>query len=246
MDSTNKGLISSSCVIGIALIFSVALGAHAFSKAKTLGNSMAVTGSAEKLVDSDTVKWSVSLVRTVQASQQLTVGRLLNADRVVFMDLLKTIGIDESSVSVQPMNISSNMEYNSQTGQSVLSGYTANQTIVIESGKVSEVGTLAQTAAATLGEKGVNASTQNIEYYYGKLTDVKLELLTQATQNAKARAEAIIRGGGGHLGQVRSADTGVFQVTAVNSADLSDYGTYDTSAMKKKVTAVVHVTFGLN
>ena len=245
MEPSNKSLTIAASILGIALILSVALGAHAFSKAKRLGNTMAVTGSAEKLVDSDTVKWSVSLARTVSPSEQLTVGRLLNADRVVFMNLIKTIGLDESSVSIQPMNIFPNMEYNSQTGQSVLVGYTASQMLVIESSKVNEVGTLAQNASATLGEKSVNASTQSIEYYYGKLTDVKLELLTEATKNARARAEAIISGGGGHLGQVRSADTGVFQITAVNSADLSDYGTYDTSAMKKKVTAVVHVTFGL-
>jgi hypothetical protein len=38
---------------------------------------------------------------------------------------------------------------------------------------------------------------------------------------------------------------GVLQVTAVNSMDVSDYGTYDTSALKKRVTAVVRAAFAV-
>jgi hypothetical protein len=40
-------------------------------------------------------------------------------------------------------------------------------------------------------------------------------------------------------------DVGVFQVTAPNSTDVSDYGVYDTSTLRKDVTAVVNVTFAL-
>jgi hypothetical protein len=34
-------------------------------------------------------------------------------------------------------------------------------------------------------------------------------------------------------------------VTAPNSTDVSDYGVYDTSTLRKDVTAVVNVTFAL-
>jgi len=42
---------------------------------------------------------------------------------------------------------------------------------------------------------------------------------------------------------LKSADMGVFQVTAVNSVDVSDYGSYDTSAFEKQITAVVRRSF---
>lgn len=246
MESASKNpIVVASTVIGLSLLLSVALGAAAFAKSKTLGNTMMVTGSSEKVVDSDTVKWSIWLSATGAPSERASVGRALNADRASFMKLLGTIGIDEASVSIQPMSINPDYTYNNQTGASTLTGYTASQVLVVESSKVDEVGKLAESAAGTLAEQGVNMSTNSLEYYYNKLADVKLELLTAATENARDRAEAIITGGGGHLGAVRSADTGVFQVTGVNSADLSDYGTYDTSSPKKKVTAVVHISFGL-
>ncbi|MDP3244895.1 MAG: hypothetical protein Q8M83_04545 [bacterium] len=38
---------------------------------------------------------------------------------------------------------------------------------------------------------------------------------------------------------------GMFQVTAVNSTDVADYGFYDSSVIEKKVTAVVRAAFTL-
>lgn len=229
-------LVLMACILGFSYN-------HAHS---TEYKSMNVTGSAQKIVDADTVKWSVTLSKTVPPSNQADAGRKLNTDREAFLHLLAASGIEANEVSIQPMSLSdvySTVDY--KTGQTALTGYSASQVLVIESSHVSNVETLSQNASVTMAEKGANLSTQNTEYYYGKLADLKLELLTAATRNARERGLAILSGGGGSLGDVTSADTGVFQVTAVNSADLSDYGTYDTSSPKKKVTAVVHATFKL-
>ena len=56
----------------------------------------------------------------------------------------------------------------------------------------------------------------------------------------------LIAASGGRLGSLRGVDVGVFQVTSPNSTDVSDYGTYDTSTLRKDVTAVVNVTFALH
>lgn len=132
------------------------------------------------------------------------------------------------------------------TGQMALTGYSATQALVIESSMVSELQGLSHGASVAMVEKNVTLSTQGLEYYFSKLPDLKFELLTAATKNARARSEVILIGGGsGSLGQILSADTGVFQVTAVNSADLSDYGAYDTISPHEKVTAIVHAAFRL-
>jgi hypothetical protein len=206
---------------------------------------MTVTGSTERLVESDTVKWSVLLSHTVTDTSQADAGRKLDTDRQAFITFLTTAGIAKESVSIQPMSLSDVITtIDFKTGQTAVTGYSASQTLVIETNKVKEIADLSQSASVAMAEKGVTLSTQSLEYYFSKLADLKLELLTAATKNARARGEAILAGGGnGTLGQITSADTGVFQVTAVNSADLSDYGTYDTASPSKKVTAVVHATF---
>lgn len=231
------GMIGAALSIGFSYIH-----AHPIEP-----KSMNVTGSAERLVDSDTVKWSLTLSQTVSPTDRAEAGRQLDKDRTAFLAYLNAAGVDRSSVSIQPMSISDDYTtIDFKTGQTGLTSYTAKQSLIIESSNVNVVGSLAERATVEMAEKGINLSTDAVEYYFNKLADVKLQLLTDATKNARARGEAILAGGGGSLGGVVSADTGVFQVTAVNSADLSDYGMYDTTSPRKKVTAVVHASFVLN
>jgi hypothetical protein len=84
-----------------------------------------------------------------------------------------------------------------------------------------------------------------LEYYYNKLADLRLDLLTKATENAKERAQRIAQSTGAQINFLQSAATGVFQVTAKNSVDVSDYGVYDTTSIDKKITAVVKTSFSL-
>jgi hypothetical protein len=50
---------------------------------------------------------------------------------------------------------------------------------------------------------------------------------------------------GNRVGGVRSADTGVFQLTPCNSTVVSSGGSYDTTSIEKDLTAVVLVKFGI-
>ncbi len=81
------------------------------------------------------------------------------------------------------------------------------------------------------------------EYYLQSLPAIKLDMLAEATKNAQVRADKIASSTGARIGRVESANMGVFQVTTVNSTDISDYGTYDTTSINKKVTAIVRTDF---
>jgi hypothetical protein len=122
------------------------------------------------------------------------------------------------------------------------SGYIIAQQIVVNSSEVDKVTKLAQDST-TLLNQGIIFTSQPVEYYYSKLNDLKIDLLAKATENARARAEKIAESSGGKIGKIKSADMGVFQITAVNSTDISDYGSYDTSARQKSVMAVVRTSF---
>ena len=47
------------------------------------------------------------------------------------------------------------------------------------------------------------------------------------------------------VGKIRSAKMGVFQITPVDSNDVSDSGYNDLSSIEKKVTAVANVSFAI-
>jgi len=83
------------------------------------------------------------------------------------------------------------------------------------------------------------------EFFYMKLDELKLEMLAKATENAKQRAEKMAGSTGNRIGVMRSAKMGVFQITPVNSTEVSDWGVNDTTSLEKRVTAVVNVSFAI-
>ena len=70
-------------------------------------------------------------------------------------------------------------------------------------------------------------------------------MLTKASENARQRAESMVKATGNKIGFMRSAKMGVFQITPANSTEISDYGVNDITSLDKKVTAVVSASFSI-
>jgi len=81
------------------------------------------------------------------------------------------------------------------------------------------------------------------EFFYSQLADLKIKLLQQATTDAKARAAAMLKATHNKPGKIQSVQMGVFQITPVDSTNVSDMGISDTTTIEKKVTAVANVNF---
>ena len=82
-----------------------------------------------------------------------------------------------------------------------------------------------------------------MEYYYSKLPEARVELLANAVADSKARAEQLAKAGGKAIGPLQSASSGVVQVMAPNSVEVSDYGMYDTSSINKEIMVTVKASF---
>src|SRR5690606_40695998 len=65
--------------------------------------------------------------------------------------------------------------------------------------------------------KGIQFYSQSPRYYYTKLADLKIEMISKATADAKHRADMIAENSGGKLGELISAKMGIFQITGQNS-----------------------------
>ena len=248
-------IIWAAAIIGFCLIAATAVGADSFYKSKQLSNVLSVTGSAEKIVSSDTVKWQSGLSRSVDANGLKQGSASMKNDIEIVKKYFKDSGVQDFEISVDPVTVSPVCEsqnntfydkYGSQTcGTGRITGYNLQQVIVVESNRVLEVGNLSRAASDYFISQGLVFNTQNLEYYYSKLADLRLELLSQATQDAKLRAEKIAESTGKKIDSLQAASMGVFQVTSKNSVEVSDYGTYDTSSFEKKVTGVVRTSFSL-
>ncbi|MEI7451895.1 MAG: SIMPL domain-containing protein [Candidatus Falkowbacteria bacterium] len=255
MENKNR-LVLAMGALGLSLIVATALGAFVFYKVKSSeGSVLSVTGSADQIISSDTVKWTSAFSRNV-APDKLKDGNVqIATDLKTIMAYFKQSGVADNEITVNPVTISplcdsqNNVIYdktgNPNCAGNNISGYSLQESIIVESSRVNDITDLTRKSSDYLIAKGLVFSTQSLEYYYNKLADLRLELLTKATENAKERATRIAQSTGAKINFLQSAATGVFQVTAKNSVDVSDYGVYDTTSIDKKITAVVKASFSL-
>ena len=123
-------------------------------------------------------------------------------------------------------------------------GYLMTQRFEVSSKEVDRIDQLSRQATELINE-GIPLESNTPEYIYTQLNKLRIEMIAEATKDAKARAEAIANNTDSRVGSIRSAKTGVFQITPKYSTDVSDQGVYDTTTLEKDITAVVSVNFGM-
>jgi hypothetical protein len=95
--------------------------------------------------------------------------------------------------------------------------------------------------------KGISLYSEPPRYYYTKLADLKIKMISEATEDARIRAEQISEKSGSSLGDLQSATMGVFQITGQNSDEEYSWGgTFNTSAKEKTASITMKLTYEVN
>ncbi len=224
-------------LLAFGLILAVKVGVSSVAK-----NSVTVTGSAYEIVKSDsgTLDVSLNVRRTTKPAAYADAKKQLP----VIMDYLKSKGFDiDKDVNVKSIN--GYVSYRlSPSGMSTneIAYYNLSQPISIKSDDVNKIKD-ASLDITSLMDKGIDIEVRNTSYSYSKLSDLKVKLLESATKDAKKRASAMLKSTHNRVGNIQSVRMGVFQITPVDSTDVSDMGINDTSTIDKKITAVANVVF---
>jgi hypothetical protein len=229
-------------ILGLALIVSAAVFGFFYNSAQAVNSKdvLAVTGSTKTRVTSDQAKLVVSLNRTVRQEELSGGKKEVARDLGLVRNLLQDSGIDMSGITESPLSMyQAYDQYN--TG---IVRYQFSQSVTVQSADVNKITEISK-KIPDLVDQGALVSIQSLEYYYSKLPDLRVSLLTEAVKDAKVRADKIAGGTGRKVGGVQSASIGVVQVLSPNSVDISDYGNYDTSSVEKDVMVTVKATFRL-
>lgn len=236
-------LFAGLAALSLALVLSSWIGANAIRAIKQANDVLVVTGSAKRPIRSDYVilRLSVSSQRpTAQAAYQ---DLQRQTKRVQAYLKEKQVPDDAITLSAIETYAIPEIEANGRdTGRTL--AYRLSQRFEIRSDQVDQYSQLAQQSTELINED-ISLVVDPPQYLYTQLSQLRIEMVAEATKDAKARAEAIASSTGDQVGAVRSAETGVFQITARNSTDVSDYGIYDTSSIDKDITAVVSITFSM-
>jgi len=202
-----------------------------------------VTGSATKEIRSDYVVWMGEFARRETNLKAAYKNLSDDLDKVRVYLASKDVDAKDIVISqVATETIYRKNEKGNDTND--IEGYRLSQSVTIRSNDVDNI-TRVSRQSTELIDKGVEFTSFAPDYFYTKLDELKIEMLAKATENAKQRAESMAKATSNKIGFMRSAKMGVFQITPSTSTDISDYGVNDTTALDKKVMAVVTVSFAI-
>lgn len=229
-------LVILSVVLAAGLIFSTSLATGNLSK-----DVITVTGSSYKTVTSDSgrLEFRIMSRKPTKATAYDTITKQIPQVK----EFIKAKGFQDSEIEIKAPNgyyTYKTLPNGNTTNE--IEYYNISQPMYVTSKDVQKIKELS-TELQTLINKGIDIDAYNPEYFYSKLADDKVEMLGEATKDAKERAASMLKATHNRVGKIQSVKMGVFQITPVDSTNVSDMGISDTTSIEKKITSVANVTF---
>ena len=227
--------------LAVGLVLSSMLATATWLKVKN-SQFITVKGSTRKNVTSDLIVWQGSF--EVQASALLDAEHKLQSNRLQVQQFLADAGIANpvfQPVSIEEVQASVSSDANGEhIDQQRTVAFKLTENVRVESGDIGRLATLDPTP---LIANGVLFTATAPQFLYTNAAEEKIEMLADATKDARARAEQIAAQGGRTIANLHDAEMGVFQITPLHATDTSDEGESDTTSQDKTITAVITATF---
>ncbi len=203
-----------------------------------------VTGSARKNVRSDLVVWRSSF--SAEAPTLIEAQQKLRADHAKVAAFFTSRGIDgftASPVQITELTARQRNE-DDDTVTKVRVGYRLTQFVEVHSGDVERVPRLANDSSELL-QQGVAFVSVGFDFIYTRAGEAKVEMMAEATKDARTRAEQIASQGNRRIKSLLNARMGVVQINPLYSSSTSWEGNNDTTAVEKTIIATVTTTFAM-
>ena len=209
---TNEKIIAAS-VIGFAIIvlgFSLRSGIVTF---KDMDRSVTVKGLSEREVNANKVTWP--LVYKELGNDPAEMYDLLTQKNKKVLAFLKSAGIKESDISVNPPVISDRQADN-YSNEIMNYRYKATSVITVTSTEVDKVRSLMR-RQSELMKQGIALVSEeyggnSVVYEFTGLNKVKPDMIEEATKNARKTAQKFADDSGSSLGEIRNAQQGQFSI----------------------------------
>lgn len=235
-------------ITGLSIILTGYIIGKAYNYKYSSINTVSVIGGADFNFSADMVVWSAAYsksnfdLKTAYAS--------LKTDEEQVRAYLKKNGISDSEMVFSAIVIDKQFSYsygeNGNVTSTTFAGYQLRQTVKVNSRSIDKVEKISREITELL-QSGIELSSEQPAYYYTKLSDLKIKLLEQATEDARIRAEAIAKNGDSKLGDLKKASMGVFQITGQYSNEDYTYGgTFNTKDRNKTANITVRLEYELD
>ena len=235
----------NAIVFALAIVIAAIILGNAVINRNKKAGTISVTGLGQTNFTSDLIVWEA---RFSQINNDLkTAYSDLKKDKETIAQYFKSKGLADSVIVFNAVETNKNFKQNYTTEGKYLgqefTGYTLSQTVQINSKEVEKVERISREVTELLN-KGIQLYSMSPRYYYTKLEDLKIEMVSRATENAHLRAQSISENSGAKLGELSVANMGIFQITGLNSnEDYSWGGAYNTSSKEKTASITMKLTY---
>ena len=209
---------TNAIIFGIAIVVSSIFLGKAYTDRSKADGEIRVTGLGKADFSSDLIVWEGKF-----GSQNIDLKKSylnLEKNKSAVNKYLIDKGIESEQLIYSAVKTNKNYKslYSNDgdfIGEEFIS-YELTQTVKIESKEVDKIEKISREITELLNQ-GVQFYSEAPRYYYTKLADLKIKMISKATEDARLRAEKISEFSGGKLGKLESARMGIFQITGQNS-----------------------------
>lgn len=216
-------------------------------------NNILITGSAKKRIVSDHIEWSATIEGSGNDRTAAYISLKGGTEKVVAF--LKAQGLKASDIKIQSATITeefeivredkvlegTNVPLRTETRKST--GFRADQLVSVGSSDVPLIEKASREITSLL-EQGVFVTSHPPRYYYTRLGELKLEMLSEAAKDARSRAENILRSAGNaDLGPLVYSSMGIININPANSTATSSEGNNDTTSYEKDIITIVRAEY---
>ncbi len=228
--------------LGIFLAVGLAIGGYFIGQtmynAKMALNTAEAKGLAEKRVEADIANWELEF--RISGKNREEIPALYKKAEKIQLNIVKELkqsGLDETEVEIGIIDYSYR-EFRDSNKLLVDQKHELVGSISVETKNVRKISKV-RARVNKLIAKGIDIENYAPTYRFTKLNEIKPEMLSEATKNARIAANEFAKNAGVKVGGIRSARQGSFRINDVGE----NFG--DTRKIEKTVRVVTTITFYL-
>lgn len=238
-------------IISIAIILAFGLCGyligHSIEHFRNGDRTIQVRGFAEREVKADLAVWNISCQAV---SNDLVEGaKRIEQDQKKIVDFLISKGIGRDEIINREIRVNDRLTYEYGGNENVNFRYVIVKVFQVRSSNVEKVREVSR-LTDELVRAGVvisqNDYSNNLQYYFTKLNDIKPEMLTEATQNARKAAISFANESFVKIGKLKRASQGLFTIVDRDQSLSGGDAIVGIDAdIMKKVRVVVSVEYSI-
>lgn len=241
-------------IIAIALVVSFGINAlfigRALQRFKAEDRSVSVKGFSEREVKADLAVW---LIQTRIANNDLIEsGKAIEEAKTKVIAFMLQNQIKQEEIIVEGIGVTDKKAQQFDNyQQNIAYRYLITQNFQIRSNNVELIQKVSRMTGELL-QVGVFVSNSNygnpLQFYFTKLNDIKPEMISEATQNARKAAVQFAIENDSKLGRLKKVNQGLFTIVDRTASLSSGEGGYaaGTNDLYKKVRVVISAEYSIN